>query len=120
MMRIHDEEVTVLEDTDEDPETLTVESDEFSTYVMLYQEKEKQAKEEKVSTASADTDDKKNETKIEEKSPDTGTASITEHSSEPSGEDNEIWRIVLFVVLVVVVVGVILLGVYGSKILNKE
>jgi predicted RND superfamily exporter protein len=122
MMRIHEDVATILEDTDDDPKTLTVESDEFSTYVMLYEKKEsKQEKEETVSTVPADKEDNKSEvTKTEEKSPDTGTASITEHSSETSGQDSEMWRIVLFVVLVVVVVGVIILGVYGSKLMNKE
>ena len=39
-LRMHDGEATLLYDQDTDPKTITVESDRFSTYAMLYSAKE--------------------------------------------------------------------------------
>ncbi|MCM1466807.1 MAG: hypothetical protein NC086_01565 [Alistipes sp.] len=38
VIRIHDEEIDVLEDKDDDPNTITIETDKFSSYAIVYQE----------------------------------------------------------------------------------
>ena len=42
LMRVHDGTVTILPDLDEDPATITVETDQFSTYVLIYQDNQGQ------------------------------------------------------------------------------
>lgn len=39
VVRVHDGEITVLSDKDSDPDTVTIETDRFSTYALTYQEK---------------------------------------------------------------------------------
>lgn len=36
MMRLHDDEITLLPDLDQDPDTVTIASDRFSTYMLMY------------------------------------------------------------------------------------
>lgn len=38
ILRVHDEEIVILEDQDTDPDTITIETDRFSTYVIICQE----------------------------------------------------------------------------------
>lgn len=44
ILRVHGEEIDILKDQDTDPDTITIETDRFSTYVLIYQE-EKTAEE---------------------------------------------------------------------------
>ncbi len=39
LIRVHDGTTTVLNDTDSDPNTITIETDKFSTYALVYSEK---------------------------------------------------------------------------------
>ena len=38
VLRLHEGEATLLYDVDDDPETVTINTDGFSTYVLLYQD----------------------------------------------------------------------------------
>lgn len=117
VLRIHDDKTEILNDLDNDPETVTVDTGDFSTYVLLYQEKEKEEeskapdnitvtpKEDSNDTGEAESVD----TPVTVSAPDTGVQSVDE-------EDSDMWRVwVLGAVLVLIIGGVIALAVVTSK-----
>lgn len=44
ILRVHEEEIDILKDQDTDPDTITIETDRFSTYVLIYQDEKAVAK----------------------------------------------------------------------------
>ena len=104
VLKIHNDTSSLLNDLDDDPDTVTVETDEFSTYVLLYQAKET-TKESGSSSgeskeASADVSAYEPTT-----APDTGSAAANTVSETGSSSDNEMWRVWVLIGLAVVIVG---------------
>ncbi|MCR5673612.1 MAG: hypothetical protein K6F87_07860, partial [Lachnospiraceae bacterium] len=117
VLRLHEGEATLLYDVDEEPETVTINTDGFSTYVMLYQEKEEEETEAAADTGNTEKPEEAPVT-VTEKAPDTGagTAAVTENTG---GGDNDMWRIWVFGLLVVLIVGLIIVCIKGPKMFNK-
>ena len=104
VLKIHNDTSSLLNDLDDDPETVTVETDEFSTYVLLYRAKE-------IVKNSGSSSGESEETAADVSSyepssaPDTGSVAATTVSETGSASDNEMWRVWVLIGLAVVIVG---------------
>ena len=120
VLRLHDGEATLLYDVDEDPETVTINTDGFSTYVMLYQEKEKEKPEEAAAVEPAEPEvPEVQPVSAAEKAPDTGNVNTTQPDTG-SSSDSDMWRIWVFGLLIVLIVGLIIVCIKGPKMLHKD
>ena len=113
ILRIHEGEPTLLYDTDDDPETVTVDSDGFSTYVMMYQEKTQVAE----APASAESETKT--VAAVESAPDTGSANAAP-AAIPESSDSEMWRIWAFIGILVLIGGAVVAGIKIPQMKNKK
>ena len=117
VLRIHDGKPEILNDLDDDPETATVDTGDFSTYVLLYQEKEKEEETKAPDNITVASKEDSNDTQKAE-SVDTPVAVSAPDTGIQSAEDtdSDMWRVwVLGAVLVLIIGGVIALAVVTSK-----
>lgn len=74
VIRIHGSEITVLHDLDSNPSTVTIETDKFSTYALVYQEK----------SSISDPDESSSEPTQSSSEPTQSNPEPTQSSSEPT------------------------------------
>ena len=80
VIRVHGDETTVLPDTDNDPNTVTIETDKFSTYALAYSEKS--------TVTPPDESDPGNDDSTSSDENDSGNSDSTPSESEPNESGN--------------------------------
>lgn len=114
-LHLHDGEAKLLYDIDDAPDTATFNVDGFSTFVLLYQ-----AREEAEAAAPADTDDSQNVTVAAvESAPDTGSAA-SDTASAATSADNDMWRLYVFGIVLLVIFVLVFLCIKGPQLKNKD
>ncbi len=120
MMRLHEGDTTLLEDKDDDPDTITVESDEFSTYALLYQKTDpvEEEKETEAEVSEQETSADENMTaQITDKTPDTGAGNAAVAESDDS---SDMWRIWVFAAILLLIAGGVTAAILVPKLKNRE
>ena len=96
MLHIHGDESTLIKDSDDDPDTVTFGVDGFSTFVLLYSEKEPQE------TAPAVTPDPSGDkVAAAQEEPVSGPAAAVTTADTGASSDSDMWRVWVFAALIV-------------------
>lgn len=113
-LHLHGGEASLLYDVDDSPETATFNVDGFSTFVLLYQSKEEVAEASPAETTEADAVT----VSAVESVPDTGSG---DKSATPAtSADNDMWRLWVFGIVLLVILVLVFLCIKGPQLMNKD
>ena len=121
VLRLHEGEATLLYDVDDDPETVTINTDGFSTYVLLYQDNKADSESETGRREIASSESGENSSQPAahiEGAPDTGSNATVNTSATSS--DSELWRVWVFAALLVLIGVLVFICVKGPSLRNKR
>ncbi len=122
VLRLHEGEATLLYDVDDDPETVTINTDGFSTYVLLYQDNKAADSESEIGRreiASSESGENSSQPAAHiEGAPDTGSNATVNTSATSS--DSELWRVWVFAALLVLIGVLVFICVKGPSLRNKR
>ena len=113
-LHLHGGEASLLYDVDDSPETATFNVDGFSTFVLMYQSKEVVAEAAPAETTEADAVT----VSAVESAPDTGSG---DKSATPAtSADNDMWRLWVFGIVLLVILVLVFLCIKGPQLMNKD
>lgn len=121
VLRLHEGEATLLYDVDDDPETVTINTDGFSTYVLLYQDNKADSESEtgrrEIASPESGEDGGYAASQIEG-APNTGTNATV--NTPATSSDSELWRVWVFAALLVLIGVLVFICVKGPSLRNKR
>jgi len=121
VLRLHEGEATLLYDVDDDPETVTINTDGFSTYVLLYQDNKADSESEtgRREIASSESGENSSQPAAQiEGAPNTGTNATV--NTPATSSDSELWRVWVFAALLVLIGVLVFICVKGPSLRNKR
>ena len=122
VLRLHEGEATLLYDVDDDPETVTINTDGFSTYVLLYQDNKAADSESETGRreiASSESGENSSQPAAQiEGAPNTGTNATV--NTPAASSDSELWRVWVFAALLVLIGVLVFICVKGPSLRNKR
>lgn len=87
ILRVHGEETDILEDRDTDPDTITIETDRFSTYVLIYQEEDNQNQNDKDKDKDKDKDNRQPDDQSNQNGSGNGSQTDDSNSNNGAGQN---------------------------------
>lgn len=121
VLRLHEGEATLLYDVDDDPETVTINTDGFSTYVLLYQDNkadsESETERREIASSESGEDGGYAASQIEG-APNTGTNATV--NTPATSSDSELWRVWVFAALLILIGVLVFICVKGPSLRNKR